>query len=137
MSYRIDLDEYDEDVLHEELRRRKELRDQGLCDYCERESSTRDCKFPQRHYWNDPSNKQKRLLLDLLPFYDVKCLSNITQAGGRCINFIKLRLTRREKPGPSRMRHQHSIKYCTDLEDFEISPDNRTIAVTVVTDPTR
>lgn len=34
MGYPIDLDELADEVLHNELRRRQQLRSQGLCSYC-------------------------------------------------------------------------------------------------------
>lgn len=49
MSYRLDLDEMPESKLREELRRRRQLRREGKCDYCERPFSTSACKFPERH----------------------------------------------------------------------------------------
>lgn len=60
MSYPIDLDEYPEVKLREELQRRERLRAQGLCDYCEQPHYLPTCKFPGRHYlkaimsdWNE------------------------------------------------------------------------------------
>lgn len=49
MSYPVDLDEMDEDVLRKELARRLSLRRLGKCDYCERTLGTTPCKFPDRH----------------------------------------------------------------------------------------
>jgi len=49
MGYPMDLDEYDEARLVGELERRRALRVQGLCDYCERATELPPCKFPGRH----------------------------------------------------------------------------------------
>lgn len=49
MSYSLDLDEYSEKRLREELRHRRKLRRAGKCDYCGRDPSTPPCKFPERH----------------------------------------------------------------------------------------
>jgi hypothetical protein len=56
MSYPVDLDEYDEERLRGEIDRRRKLRAQGLCDYCERrQDATPACKFPHRHKgWRSP-----------------------------------------------------------------------------------
>ena len=48
MSYSLDLDEIGELSLIAEIERRKSLRNQGLCDYCE-SNCLRPCKFPLRH----------------------------------------------------------------------------------------
>lgn len=45
----LDLDEYCEATLQQELQRRKSLREKNLCDYCERDINTPVCKFPLRH----------------------------------------------------------------------------------------
>lgn len=51
MSYRLDLDEYDEAVLRRELKRRERARERGVCDYCERAPlDGPPCKFTRRHY---------------------------------------------------------------------------------------
>ena len=49
MSYPVDLDEMEESKLEGELKRRKDLREKGLCDYCERDPEESPCKFPERH----------------------------------------------------------------------------------------
>lgn len=49
MSYRFDLDEYDEQTLVHELGLRRARRSLGLCDYCGREPTKPSCKFPERH----------------------------------------------------------------------------------------
>lgn len=49
MGYSKDLDEYDEQELRNELDRRRKLREQGICDYCNKDGSTSPCKFPHRH----------------------------------------------------------------------------------------
>lgn len=49
MGYPIDLDEYPESRLKEELARREALREQGLCDYCKRTPDTKPCKERVRH----------------------------------------------------------------------------------------
>lgn len=48
MSYPRDLDEYTEEELRAELRRREAFRALGLCDYCGRPALT-TCRFPDRH----------------------------------------------------------------------------------------
>ena len=50
MSYSLDLDEYPEKKLREELRNRRRARRKGLCDYCGRAPDTTPCKFPERHH---------------------------------------------------------------------------------------
>lgn len=45
----MDLDEYEESRLRDELARRKRCQKLGVCDYCERLPRTSDCKFPERH----------------------------------------------------------------------------------------
>jgi hypothetical protein len=55
VSYRLDLDEYEEKDLVDEIARRRRLRMQGLCDYCERPSDSPPCKFPERHRKGEPS----------------------------------------------------------------------------------
>ncbi|QSQ14069.1 hypothetical protein [Myxococcus landrumensis] len=45
----MDLDEHDEEDLRAEVKRREELRQRGLCDYCCRPPATNTCKFPERH----------------------------------------------------------------------------------------
>lgn len=49
MSYSLDLDEYPEKKLVEELNRRFSARSQGVCDYCGRHPEAPACKFPERH----------------------------------------------------------------------------------------
>lgn len=49
MSYHKDLDEYTEKELKAELERRKDLRDEGRCDYCKQLGNTPDCRYPERH----------------------------------------------------------------------------------------
>lgn len=49
MSYPLDLDEMSEEKLEGELKRRKDLRETGLCDYCGRKPETSTCKFSDRH----------------------------------------------------------------------------------------
>jgi hypothetical protein len=44
-----DLDEVPEAELQAELVRRQQLRDAGLCDYCELPTSTPSCRFEERH----------------------------------------------------------------------------------------
>lgn len=53
------LDEISEERLTAELTRRKRLRWQGLCDYCERHSDTPSCKFPDRHQGAKPTPNPK------------------------------------------------------------------------------
>lgn len=49
MSHPTDLDEYTEDELRGELRRRRILQAERKCDYCERPNDTPACRFPERH----------------------------------------------------------------------------------------
>ena len=50
MPYLRDLDEYREDELSAEIRRRAFARSKGLCDYCGRAPNTEMCKVGwQRH----------------------------------------------------------------------------------------
>lgn len=67
MSYHIDLDEYDEQQLRNELDRRKALRDKGLCDYCQRNGGTKPCKFRHRHsvavqFWQRENRRKEGIL---------------------------------------------------------------------------
>ena len=56
MGFPLDLDEYDEKRLIDELARRVNLRAQGLCDYCARPYGVKpSCKFPERHAGNERS----------------------------------------------------------------------------------
>lgn len=50
MGYPVDLDQLSENSLREELDKRKKLREEGKCDYCERFPSTEPCRYPHRHY---------------------------------------------------------------------------------------
>ena len=43
------LDEYTERILINELVKRKEKREKGLCDYCGRDPESSSCRFPKRH----------------------------------------------------------------------------------------
>lgn len=49
MSLSIYLDEYDEQRLLDEIRRRRDLRARGLCDYCGRAFSMESCRMARRH----------------------------------------------------------------------------------------
>jgi len=49
MTYFKDLDEYSSEQLQNELNRRSNLLQQGLCDYCGQKGSDRACRFPSRH----------------------------------------------------------------------------------------
>lgn len=49
MSYPRDLDEYNEQELLDELKRRAGARARGVCDYCGRYCDTPPCRFPVRH----------------------------------------------------------------------------------------
>jgi hypothetical protein len=49
MSYPKSLDEFPAYQLEAELSRRKQLQEQGKCDYCGRSVETLSCKFPERH----------------------------------------------------------------------------------------
>lgn len=60
MGYPIDLDEYEETRLIEELKRRIKLQERGMCDYCERVSDTPPCKFPDRHSRSDKNKRSYR-----------------------------------------------------------------------------
>ena len=53
MSYPMDLDEYTEAQLTAEIRKRKELRAAGLCDYCERPPTATPCKMTSRHHHHE------------------------------------------------------------------------------------
>lgn len=69
MGYPLDLDEYEEERLIEEINRRVRLQEQGLCDYCERSPDTDPCKFPERHSFpikNKRSYRSGRRVSDLL-----------------------------------------------------------------------
>lgn len=61
MGYALDLDEYDDDRLVGEMKRRAQLRTQGLCTYCERSGTTRPCKFPERHRQAGPKPSGKTI----------------------------------------------------------------------------
>lgn len=53
MSYPRDLDEIPTHELHEEIRRRCEAKDKGLCDYCGgRKNQEPVCRFPERHNYS-------------------------------------------------------------------------------------
>lgn len=45
-----DLDDVTDAQLEAELKRRKALRDRGLCDYCKRLPTTPPCKHRERHH---------------------------------------------------------------------------------------
>lgn len=49
MGYPLDLDEYGEDALRNELTRRAKLKREGRCDYCGKYRNESVCKFPDRH----------------------------------------------------------------------------------------
>lgn len=49
MSYFIELDEYSDKRLRDELERRERVRSRGRCDYCLRLPDTSPCKFQDRH----------------------------------------------------------------------------------------
>lgn len=50
MSYPMDLDEYSEERLLNELLRRSKARSLGYCDYCGRDLGLEPvCRFPERH----------------------------------------------------------------------------------------
>jgi hypothetical protein len=49
MSYRLDLDEYTEIQLLEELSKRLQAREWSDCDYCGRHVDTSECKMHWRH----------------------------------------------------------------------------------------
>jgi len=44
-----DLEEFSEEQLIKELNRRYDLRERGLCDYCEQPTAADPCRFPERH----------------------------------------------------------------------------------------
>lgn len=45
----LDLDDFSDQHLVDELARRKRLRDNGMCDYCKRFGDDAPCKYPKRH----------------------------------------------------------------------------------------
>jgi hypothetical protein len=49
MGYLMDLDEYSDEQLKEELERRRKLAKKGLCTYCGRSVDAPTCRFPERH----------------------------------------------------------------------------------------
>ena len=49
MHYTPVLDSISEEHLVAEIERRKRLRANGLCDYCERSPDTTPCRYPERH----------------------------------------------------------------------------------------
>ncbi len=49
MSYPRNIDEYPDEDLESELRRRKEARQTGLCDYCNRYANLAPCNMADRH----------------------------------------------------------------------------------------
>jgi hypothetical protein len=53
------LDEHTEADLLGELAKRKRLREEGKCDYCERSYKTSPCKFPGRH---QPSPRAQKVM---------------------------------------------------------------------------
>ncbi|AAK94360.1 hypothetical protein Mx8p25 [Myxococcus phage Mx8] len=53
MSFPRSLDEYGDKELQQELARRAEVRERGLCDYCGRSSRAPSCKFSERHHSRD------------------------------------------------------------------------------------
>lgn len=56
MSYPIQLDEYDEATLREELARRDKMRELNRCDYCGRKYNAEPaCRFGDRHANRDKS----------------------------------------------------------------------------------
>ena len=59
MSYPLDLEEYEELRLLDEIRRRAGLRSLGFCDYCARRPWEPPCKFPLRH--NPPVTRDNLL----------------------------------------------------------------------------
>ena len=54
MSYPKDLDEYDDEQLLEELRRRYDARKAGRCDYCGRTKKLKSCRYEARHVLPPP-----------------------------------------------------------------------------------
>lgn len=49
MSYPIDLDEYTDRQLNDEIVRRAKLKAEGRCDYCGRLGDMPTCRFTERH----------------------------------------------------------------------------------------
>lgn len=49
MSYPRSLDEYADEELEAEIKRRKKLKKKKLCTYCERSVDAPHCRFPERH----------------------------------------------------------------------------------------
>ncbi len=129
------LDAYSEDSLRTELRRRKKLQDLGLCDYCERGPDTRHCQFPSRHMWNHPDELEKRILLELLPYYDVEDRGIITQAIKNGESRQNLFLTMRDMPG--KPKYSFEVRNCSRVGNLEISPDRKQISAILITDRVR
>lgn len=49
MGYPRDIDDYSDDELLDELRRREDMRARGLCDYCKSEVTAAPCRHRDRH----------------------------------------------------------------------------------------
>lgn len=64
MSFPRDLDEIGEDELQQELLRRFNARQQGVCDYCGRGPKTPSCKYSGRHSYSPPTGNKPPLSLD-------------------------------------------------------------------------
>jgi len=62
MGYPVDLDDLSEAQLIKELNRRYDLREKGLCDYCERPVSTVVCRYAERHTLLERSKDTDRRL---------------------------------------------------------------------------
>lgn len=70
MSYALDLDEFTDEQLHEELELRRRRRAKGRCDYCDRPYTQPACRFPKRHM---PHPTPKKDVFDRLSDLNARC----------------------------------------------------------------
>ncbi len=61
MSYPMDLDQYSEAALKDELERRRKLRADGRCDYCGQPTTLPPCRFRARHQMPTPRDKHQNV----------------------------------------------------------------------------
>lgn len=55
-----DLEEVEERLLLKEINRRKLAREMGLCDYCNRIPTAKECRFPKRHHNKETVENYKK-----------------------------------------------------------------------------